>query len=56
MPQEASGLFSAREFVWWYNGHPDYRGLPVDLSKVLRLLHYSIKLPNCLGKARLFYL
>ena len=25
-------MFSAREFVWWYNGHPQYRDLPVDLS------------------------
>ena len=28
------GVFSAREFVWWYNGHPEYTGLPVDLSEV----------------------
>ncbi|CAI7872372.1 unnamed protein product, partial [Closterium sp. NIES-53] len=26
------GVFSAREFVWWYNGHPDYANLPVDLT------------------------
>ncbi|CAI5972197.1 unnamed protein product [Closterium sp. NIES-64] len=26
------GVFSAREFVWWYNGHPDYASLPVDLT------------------------
>ncbi|GJP41941.1 hypothetical protein CLOM_g1555 [Closterium sp. NIES-68] len=26
------GVFSAREFVWWYNGHPDYADLPVDLT------------------------
>ncbi|GIL67445.1 hypothetical protein Vafri_20832 [Volvox africanus] len=29
-----AGVFSAREFVWWYNGHPDARHLPIDLSKV----------------------
>ncbi|GLC37127.1 hypothetical protein PLESTB_000983100 [Pleodorina starrii] len=28
------GVFSAREFVWWYNGHPDAAHLPIDLSKV----------------------
>ncbi|KAG2424026.1 hypothetical protein HXX76_014850 [Chlamydomonas incerta] len=28
------GVLSAREFVWWYNGHPDARHLPIDLSKV----------------------
>ncbi|GIL84169.1 hypothetical protein Vretimale_15819 [Volvox reticuliferus] len=28
------GVFSAREFVWWYNGHPDARHLHIDLSKV----------------------
>jgi ferredoxin--NADP+ reductase len=26
------GSLSAREFVAWYNGHPDYRELTVDLS------------------------
>eukprot|EP00250_Pteridium_aquilinum_P011194 c19895_g1_i1 orf=61-1560(+) len=26
------GVFSAREFVWWYNGHPDCVNLPVDLQ------------------------
>lgn len=26
------GAFSARQFVAWYNGHPDYRSLDVDLS------------------------
>jgi ferredoxin--NADP+ reductase len=26
------GCWSAREWVGWYNGHPDQRGLPVDLS------------------------
>ena len=30
--QDLPGVFSAREFVWWYNGHPQYRDLPVDLS------------------------
>lgn len=27
-------MFSAREFVWWYNGHPDAADLPVDLTRV----------------------
>jgi hypothetical protein len=31
--QDLPGVFSAREFVWWYNGHPQYRHLPVDLSR-----------------------
>ena len=26
------GVFSARSFVNWYNGHPDFNELPVDLS------------------------
>ena len=32
----ARNVFSAREFVWWYNGHPDAAEgkLPVDLSRV----------------------
>ncbi|GAB7003400.1 FAD-dependent oxidoreductase [Nocardioides sp. AN3] len=30
--EERSGSLSAREFVFWYNGHPDYRDLHVDLS------------------------
>jgi hypothetical protein len=32
--EEASGCFSAREFVNWYNGHPHFTDLPVNLSKV----------------------
>lgn len=31
--EDLPGVFSAREFVWWYNGHPEYRNLPVDLSR-----------------------
>lgn len=27
-------MYAAREFVWWYNGHPDQQQLPIDLSKV----------------------
>ena len=30
--EELKGVFSAREMVWWYNGHPDYRNLPIDLT------------------------
>ncbi|XP_054786614.1 NADPH:adrenodoxin oxidoreductase, mitochondrial isoform X1 [Prosopis cineraria] len=26
------GIHSAREFVWWYNGHPDARNLDPDLK------------------------
>lgn len=26
------GIHSAREFVWWYNGHPDGRNLKPDLK------------------------
>ena len=36
--QGLRNVFSAREFVWWYNGHPDCRDLPVNLSKVRSLL------------------
>ena len=32
--QNLSGVLSAREFVWWYNGHPDYADLQIDLSKI----------------------
>eukprot|EP00775_Hariotina_reticulata_P013005 gene13005-13134_t len=32
--EDSKGVCAAREFVWWYNGHPDQRELPVDLSKV----------------------
>lgn len=31
--QDLRGVISAREFVWWFNGHPDGAQLPVDLSK-----------------------
>lgn len=30
---ELSGCLSAREFVAWYSGHPDYADLRVDLSR-----------------------
>lgn len=29
-----SGIYSAREFVWWYNGHPSGTSLPIDLKSV----------------------
>eukprot|EP00252_Welwitschia_mirabilis_P012047 TRINITY_DN26790_c0_g1_i1.p1 TRINITY_DN26790_c0_g1~~TRINITY_DN26790_c0_g1_i1.p1 ORF type:complete len:482 (-),score=111.44 TRINITY_DN26790_c0_g1_i1:39-1484(-) len=33
IPAESlTGIHSAREFVWWYNGHPDYSSLAVDLQ------------------------
>lgn len=30
--ENLAGIHSAREFVWWYNGHPDCRYFPVDLQ------------------------
>lgn len=30
--EDLSGSWSARQFVAWYNGHPDYRDLPFDFS------------------------
>ena len=34
IPGEAlPGSYSATEFVGWYNGHPDYRSLKVDLTE-----------------------
>ena len=32
--QHTEGVYTAREFVWWYNGHPEYCNLPIDLTKV----------------------
>ncbi|XP_031388723.1 NADPH:adrenodoxin oxidoreductase, mitochondrial isoform X2 [Punica granatum] len=29
--EDLSGIHSAREFVWWYNGHPDYKNMDPDL-------------------------
>ena len=34
--QDMGGVLSAREFVWWYNGHPDYRHLPLNLANAHR--------------------
>ncbi len=31
--EDLKGSHSATEFVAWYNGHPDYRGLEFDLSQ-----------------------
>ncbi|XP_020574990.1 NADPH:adrenodoxin oxidoreductase, mitochondrial [Phalaenopsis equestris] len=30
--EELNGIYSAREFVWWYNGHPDCFDLAPDLK------------------------
>ncbi|XP_010314053.1 NADPH:adrenodoxin oxidoreductase, mitochondrial isoform X1 [Solanum lycopersicum] len=30
--EDLSGIYAAREFVWWYNGHPDCRNLAPDLK------------------------
>ncbi|KAH9300849.1 hypothetical protein KI387_012432 [Taxus chinensis] len=30
--ENLDGILSAREFVWWYNGHPDCTNLSVDLQ------------------------
>lgn len=30
--EDLLGVVSARKFVFWYNGHPDHRSLPVDLA------------------------
>ncbi|RYR67941.1 hypothetical protein Ahy_A03g014414 isoform B [Arachis hypogaea] len=30
--ESLKGIYSAREFVWWYNGHPDGRNLDPDLK------------------------
>jgi len=32
--EHLSGVWSAREFVWWYNGHPSGSTLPIDLRNV----------------------
>ncbi|CAL9119356.1 unnamed protein product [Musa textilis] len=30
--ENLTGIYSAREFVWWYNGHPDCRYMAPDLK------------------------
>ncbi|XP_024518798.1 NADPH:adrenodoxin oxidoreductase, mitochondrial [Selaginella moellendorffii] len=32
--EDLEGVFSARQFVWWYNGHPDGKDLPINLNDV----------------------
>jgi adrenodoxin-NADP+ reductase len=32
--ENAPNVFSAREFVWWYNGHPSAATLPIDMRNV----------------------
>jgi hypothetical protein len=44
--ESLSGVYAAREFVNWYNGHPDFRALPVDLSKV------TVTLSECIREER----
>lgn len=47
--QDARGVMSAREFVWWYNAHPDAAHLKVDLSKVgmISVLLSGMFVPTC---------
>lgn len=35
--EDLEGVCSATEFVYWYNGHPDYRDRQFDLSKARRV-------------------
>lgn len=32
--EDADRVLTAREFVWWFNGHPDSCNLPIDLKNV----------------------
>uniref|UniRef100_A0A803L738 ARM repeat superfamily protein n=1 Tax=Chenopodium quinoa TaxID=63459 RepID=A0A803L738_CHEQI len=34
--EDLKGIYSAREFVWWYNGHPDCRNLAPGLQNTDR--------------------
>ncbi len=36
--EDLPGVFTARDFVLWYNGHPDYTDLNVDLSSPRALI------------------
>ena len=43
--QHSEGVFPAREFVWWYNGHPEYCTLPINLKQVCHpVLAASVRL------------
>ena len=32
--QNSPGVLSAREFVWWYNGHPEFADLQMNLGRI----------------------
>eukprot|EP00605_Chrysophyceae_sp_TOSAG23-4_P001381 GSChrysophyteH1.ASY1.ANO1.1501.1 assembled CDS len=56
--EDAAGVFSARAFVNWYNGHPDYAhiGKKIDLSKVEDVLvighgNVAVDCARILGKS-----
>jgi hypothetical protein len=49
LPQGAKNVFSAREFVWWYNGHPDAAKLPVDMTRVESVAVCGIGAARCLA-------
>ncbi|KAK9802025.1 hypothetical protein WJX73_003027 [Symbiochloris irregularis] len=40
--EDLHGVYSARQFVWWYNAHPDHRNLPIDLSKIRRVAIFGM--------------
>lgn len=44
--QELGGVFSAREMVWWYNGHPEYRHLPINLSSTDTAVIFGLVRPR----------
>ncbi|KAL4492359.1 hypothetical protein ABPG72_005494 [Tetrahymena utriculariae] len=36
--ENVKNVFSGREIVNWYNGHPDYCNLPIDFSKIKNIV------------------
>ncbi|KAF9597420.1 hypothetical protein IFM89_018707 [Coptis chinensis] len=41
--EDLEGIYFAREFVWWYNGHPDFSNLDPDLKNTDTAIILGIK-------------
>jgi ferredoxin--NADP+ reductase len=52
--EQLPGVFAAREFVGWYNGHPDFQSLNVDLSHhtavIIGMGNIALDIARILGK------
>lgn len=52
--KDLAGIYSAREFVWWYNGHPDSNKLAPDVKSTDTVVVLG-QVPLCLNHVRIHF-